>query len=197
MESYCFIMKNTFILENYENNDTDTSDEEKVISPKKKHFHMLKIQDFQKKLLIGVKGRNIALVRKHSDMGIFFNEITNEVYMTVNLHNMQNHSKAKNAWQFTLSVCFGGIIKWFENINSVTQKYPISKKETCIQVALKHQCSLDLIKSSKNKNHFCLILLPQLNFPDFFDEKITYKDFQESLLLMQQARENISNFLFQ
>ena len=133
--------------------------------------------------LVGVKGRNISLIRKYSGMGIYIK--SDMVTMTC----QRSRASPELAWRMVLSACYGGILRWFETPNATKKGYPEEKKADLESLAMKYGCSLDLLRSKRG--HMCLMLIPQLNvgedyrpdLHDFEDMKGKVKEAREALLV--------------
>jgi len=133
--------------------------------------------------LVGVKGRNISLIRKYSGMGIYIK--SDMVSMTY----QRGRATPELAWRMVLSACYGGILRWFETPIATKKGYPEEKKADLEALAMKYSCSLDLLRSKRG--HMCLMLIPQLNIGedyrpdihDFEDMKGKVKEAREALLI--------------
>jgi hypothetical protein len=118
-------------------------------------FALMKIPLEQAPFLVGVKGRNIALIRKCTGMLITIRGDT--------VHMSKQRSagyKPDLAVRMILSACAGGILRWFVTQKATAEGYPFEKIYTYELVAQKHACELRLLRA--RCGHMCLMLLPLL-----------------------------------
>ena len=105
--------------------------------------------------LVGVKGRNISLIRKFSGMAIY---VKNNM---VSMVPQRPNASAEMAWQMVLSACFGGILRWFDTPDATKKGYPDDRVGEFEALAAKHDASIDLLRSKRG--HMCLMLIPQMS----------------------------------
>ena len=103
--------------------------------------------------LVGVKGRNISLIRKFSGMAIYIRE--NHVSMVPQRFN----ANADLAQRMVLSACYGGILRWFDTPGATKRGYPDDKVTAFEELAGSFDMSIDLLRSKRG--HMCLMLIPQ------------------------------------
>jgi len=118
---------------------------------------MFDIENSEISYLIGVKGRNISLIRKYTDMLI---TVQNN---TVHYVPMKKNPDVLLAWKMVLSACHGGILRWFETPYATKKGYPSERVTELQNLANSMNFSLDLLRS--RKGHMCLMLLPNILFP--------------------------------
>jgi len=118
---------------------------------------MFDIDNSEISYLIGVKGRNISLIRKYTDMLI---TVQNN---TVHYVPMKKNPDVLLAWKMVLSACHGGILRWFETPYATKKGYPSERVTELQNLANSMNFSLDLLRS--RKGHMCLMLLPNILFP--------------------------------
>ena len=105
--------------------------------------------------LVGMKGRNISLIRKCSGMVI---TIKNEmVFMT---KQRSSGYKPDLAVCMVLSACSGGILRWFVTQKATNTGYPFEKIYTFEMIAQAHSCTLKLLRA--RCGHMCLMLIPDM-----------------------------------
>jgi hypothetical protein len=107
--------------------------------------------------LVGVKGRNISLIRKCSGMLITVKD--NMVYMK----RQRTSCKPELATRMVLSACCGGILRWFVTQASTSEGYPFDKIHSFELLAQGHHCTLRLLRA--RCGHMCLMLIPDMS-PD-------------------------------
>ena len=117
--------------------------------------NMLLLQNGEAPFLVGVKGRNISLIRKFSGMAIY---IKNNM---VSMIPQRPNASAEMAWRMVLSACFGGILRWFDTPHATKKGYPDDRIEEFEAMAAIHDASIDLLRSKRG--HMCLMLIPQLS----------------------------------
>ena len=105
--------------------------------------------------LVGVKGRNISLIRKFSGMAIF---IKNDV---VSMIPQRSSADPDLAWRMVLSACYGGILRWFDTPNATKKGYPDDKTGVFEALASSYDASIDLLRSKRG--HMCLMLIPVMS----------------------------------
>jgi len=119
---------------------------------------MLKIEPNLAPFLVGVKGRNISLIRKFTGMLISIED--SMVYMRP---SRPRHLNPDLAWKLVLSACYGGILRWFETPYATKKGYPAHRAEDLQSLARTFNCTLDLLRS--RRGHMCLLLVPNLSIP--------------------------------
>lgn len=120
--------------------------------------NMFSLQNGEAPFLVGVKGRNISLIRKFSGMAIY---IKNN---TVSMIPQRPNASVEMAWRMVLSACFGGILRWFDTPNATKKGYPDDRIDEFEALASNHDASIDLLRSKRG--HMCLMLIPQLSVKD-------------------------------
>jgi hypothetical protein len=118
---------------------------------------MFEIANSEISYLIGVKGRNISLIRKYTEMLI---TIQNNI---VHYVPMRKNTDVLLAWKMVLSACYGGILRWFETPYATKKGYPAERVTELQNLANSMNFSLDLLRS--RKGHMCLMLVPNILFP--------------------------------
>lgn len=118
---------------------------------------MFEIANSEISYLIGVKGRNISLIRKYTEMLI---TVQNNV---VHYVPVRKNSNILLAWKMVMSACYGGILRWFETPYATKKGYPADRVEELQTLANSMNFSLELLRS--RKGHMCLMLLPNILFP--------------------------------
>ena len=116
---------------------------------------MFCLQNGEAPFLVGVKGRNISLIRKFSGMAIY---VKNNM---VSMVPQRPNASAEMAWQMVLSACFGGILRWFDTPDATKKGYPDDRVGEFEALAAKHDASIDLLRSKRG--HMCLMLIPQMS----------------------------------
>jgi hypothetical protein len=114
--------------------------------------HVIEIALSDAPFLVGVKGRNIALIRKWSGMHISING-TNVV-----LTRQKPTSNPDLATRMILSACNGGILRWFVTATATHEGYPFDRVHELQLLAQTHQCALKLLRA--RCGHMCLMLVP-------------------------------------
>ena len=104
--------------------------------------------------LVGMKGRNISLIRKCSGM------ILSIKGDTVSMSRQRPSSRPEMAARMVLSACCGGILRWFVTQAATTTGYPFDKIYTFEMLAQKHNCTLKLLRA--RCGHMCLMLIPEM-----------------------------------
>jgi len=134
--------------------------EEENIKEHKKHpdaIAMFSITSNEAPFLVGVKGRNISLIRKFTGMLITVDNYV--IYMTPSRKNYD----IELAWKMVLSACFGGILRWFENPYATKKGYPSERVDEFSKLADSLEFTLNLLRS--RKGHMCLMLTPAFKVP--------------------------------
>ena len=103
--------------------------------------------------LIGVRGRNISLIRKYTHM-----LITIDNYV-VHMQPIRPNHDFELAWRMVFSASYGGILRWFETPQATKRGYPKERSEELEALAAGLDFSLDLLRS--RRGHMCLMLIPQ------------------------------------
>ena len=103
--------------------------------------------------LVGVKGRNISLIRKFSGMAIYIRD--DQVSMVPQRFN----ANADLAQRMVLSACYGGILRWFDTPAATKRGYPDDRVPALEELAGSFDMSIDLLRSKRG--HMCLMLSPQ------------------------------------
>jgi hypothetical protein len=114
-----------------------------------------KIQDItptEAPFLVGMKGRNISLIRKCSGMLITIRD--NVVYMKP----QRPTAKPELAQRMVASACSGGILRWFVTQTATQSGYPLEKVDGLETLAQSYQCTLKLLRA--RCGHMCLMLIP-------------------------------------
>lgn len=114
--------------------------------------HVIEISLSDAPFLVGVKGRNIALIRKWSGMHISISGTS------VVLTRQKPTSKPDLAVRMILSACNGGILRWFVTAAATHAGYPFDRVHELQLLAQSHQCSLKLLRA--RCGHMCLMLIP-------------------------------------
>jgi hypothetical protein len=149
---------------------------------------MFSISSTEAPFLVGVKGRNISLIRKYSGMLITINN--GVVYMSPSRKTYD----IELAWKLVLSACYGGILRWFENPYATKKGYPPDRYEELNNLAASHQFDLMLLRS--RKGHMCLVLIPQFKVPgENINDCPTSTDLDFFRNKIQTARQHVLNAL--
>lgn len=141
---------------------------------------MFEIANSEISYLIGVKGRNISLIRKYTEMLI---TIQNNV---VHYVPMRKNTDYLLAWKMVLSACYGGILRWFETPYATKKGYPAERVTELQNLANSMNFSLDLLRS--RKGHMCLMLVPNILFPSNSTSLTAYQ-IEECKSSISSARE--------
>ena len=104
--------------------------------------------------LVGMKGRNISLIRKCSGM------ILSIKGDTVSMTKQRPSSKPALAVRMVLSACCGGILRWFVTQAATQEGYPFDKIHSFEELAQSHKCTLRLLRA--RSGHMCLMLIPDM-----------------------------------
>jgi len=104
--------------------------------------------------LVGMKGRNISLIRKCSGMVLHIRG--NTVFMS----KQRASSKPDLAVRMVLSACCGGILRWFVTQAATNTGYPLEKIHSYELLAQAQCCTLKLLRA--RSGHMCLMLIPDL-----------------------------------
>ena len=112
--------------------------------------------------LIGVKGRNISLIRKYSGLNIKVDD-----YMVRMSDVKSKNPNPELAWRMVVSACYGGILRWFETPYATKKGYPKERVEELQQCASKFGCGLELLRS--RRGHMCLMLIPNIRIESMKD----------------------------
>jgi len=102
--------------------------------------------------LVGVKGRNISIIRKYT--GVSINIRDNVVYVTP----QRQRSDVELARRMSISACCGGVLRWFVTPAATKKGFPEHCEAELRALAYKHQCALELLRS--RRGHMCLMLIP-------------------------------------
>jgi hypothetical protein len=103
--------------------------------------------------LVGVKGRNISLIRKFSGMAIYIRD--DKVSMVPQRFN----ANTDLAQRMVLSACYGGILRWFDTPAATKRGYPEERISEMEKLAGTFDMCIDLLRSKRG--HMCLMLIPQ------------------------------------
>lgn len=115
----------------------------------------LKIAADRVPFLIGIKGRNVSLIGKHT--GTFI-KISGERVDIVKRENAQRYDPGL-AERLVLGICEGGILKWFSNPHATATQYPENIRTVFDDFALKtFDCRLHLLRA--RTGHMALVLVP-------------------------------------
>lgn len=145
--------------------------------------HLFTLINGQAPFLVGVKGRNISLIRKFSGMAIY---IKNDV---VSMIPQRSNANPGLAWRMVLSACYGGILRWFDTPNATKKGYPADKVDYCEKLAAAREMTIDLLRSKRG--HMCLMLVPQVAF----GERPTDQQIADIKDGMQAARQELLSAL--
>ena len=113
---------------------------------------VIEIELSEAPFLVGVKGRNIALIRKCSGMLISISGTS------VVLKRQRPSSKPDLAVRMILSACHGGILRWFVTAAATHEGYPFDRIHELELLAQSYGCSLRLLRA--RCGHMCLMLVP-------------------------------------
>ena len=105
--------------------------------------------------LIGTKGRNVALIRKHSSLTV---RIEGMDVWAVGTPQQQQHVLL--ACRMALSACVGGVLRWFVTPQATRAGYPETMVPLFQRTAAAYRCDVAALRS--HKGHMCVLLLPQL-----------------------------------
>ena len=120
-------------------------------------IHLMDITATEAPFLVGLKGRNISLIRKCSGMLIHIRE--NAVYTT----KLRSSSNPGLASRMVLSACCGGILRWFVTQAATQNGYPPDQAATLEGLAQTHHCDIKLLRA--RCGHMCLMLIPTADDP--------------------------------
>lgn len=112
--------------------------------------------------LIGVRGRNISLIRKYTHM-----LITIDNYV-VHMKPIRENPNFELAWRMVFSASYGGILRWFETPQATKRGYPKERWGELETLAAGLDFSLDLLRS--RRGHMCLMLIPQFKISSINDD---------------------------
>ena len=112
--------------------------------------------------LMGIGGRNVSLIRKHTGVAIYIRD-GGSVWMMAPSRWPAN-AKPQKAWAMVLSACCGGILRWFAT-PAATQKWYSGGAPEIKAMAERNGCALELLRS--RTGHMCLMLVP--NSTTLFD----------------------------
>jgi hypothetical protein len=156
----------------------------------KEEYNLFPLLHGEAPFLVGVKGRNISLIRKFSGMAIY---IKGDQVSMVQQRPNANHEMA---WRMILSACYGGILRWFDNPNATKKGYPDEHVSFLESIAATCDLSIDLLRSKRG--HMCLMLIPQLTVKSIkdrpSDEQILYfkTKLQEARVLLLEALSDLN-----
>lgn len=102
--------------------------------------------------LVGVKGRNISLIRKFSGMAIYIRD------NAVSMVPQRFDADADLAKRMVFSACYGGILRWFETPAATKKGFPDEKVAELKKLAESFYMSIELLRSKRG--HMCLMLIP-------------------------------------
>jgi hypothetical protein len=106
--------------------------------------------------LMGIGGRNVSLIRKHTGIAIYIRD-GGGVWM-MDRNRWPANAKPQKAWGMVLSACCGGILRWFAT-PAATQKWYSHLSAPVLKAAAERSgCALELLRS--RTGHMCLILVP-------------------------------------
>ena len=114
----------------------------------------MKITPLEAPFVVGIKGRNISLIRKCSGM------ILSIKGDTISMTKQRPSSKPSLAVRMVLSACCGGILKWFVTQAATQDGYPPDKSKAYEALARSHRCTLRLLRA--RCGHMCLMLVPDM-----------------------------------
>jgi len=154
---------------------------------KQKGIFMLEIESNLAPFLVGVKGRNISLIRKFTGM-----LITIENSMVSMTPSRPRHVNPDLAWKMVMSACYGGILRWFETPYATKKGYPADKVEELQTLAMSFNCTLDLLRS--RRGHLCLMLVPNLHIQPS-DQRPSDAEIHANKLRIQNARHELMQAL--
>jgi len=151
------------IVENKVHNTADDQDNVVIsIQDEQAKIPMFALSNNETPFLIGVRGRNISLIRKYTHM-----LITIENYVVYMSPIRPNHD-IQLAWRMVFSASFGGILRWFETPQATKRGYPKERTEEFEKLAQDMNFSLDLLRS--RRGHMCLMLIPQIQLESCTDD---------------------------
>jgi len=145
-------------------------------------FPLFALTNNESPFLIGVRGRNISLIRKYTGMLITIDQYV--VHMSPIRHNHD----FQLAWRMVFSASYGGILRWFETPQATKRGYPRERWEELEQLASTMNFSLDLLRS--RRGHMCLILIPQIKIEKIGDS-MTDSEIEEWKASTIKARETM------
>ena len=127
------------------------------------------ITPVQAPFLVGMKGRNISLIRKCSGMIITIKGDT--VFMA---KQRSSGYKPDLAVKMVLSACTGGILRWFVTQKATTDGYPFDKIYAFELLAQSQKCTLKLLRA--RSGHMCLMLIPELPEHPTAEDYVAFKE---------------------
>jgi hypothetical protein len=130
--------------------------------------------------VVGARGRNAALVRKHT--GYFIHIVEGRVMARP---QPQPPHDLDLAQRMVLSASAGGILRWFVAPEETARGYPPERQEALLHLAADHGCDLRLLRS--HCGHLCLMLVPQDGFttPDEAEAvRLRVREARQALLMM-------------
>jgi len=125
----------------------------KVVTAVAEEIPIFTLMNGEAPFLVGVKGRNISLIRKFSGMAIYIRD--DQVSMVPQRFN----ANADLAQRMVLSACYGGILRWFDTPAATKRGYPDDRVPALEELAGSFDMSIDLLRSKRG--HMCLMLIPQ------------------------------------
>lgn len=128
---------------------------EKEGGSKNEMVSLFSIEKTDAPFLVGVRGRNISIIRKFTGMLI---SISDDVVKMI--PSRPHNTNPELAWRMVLSACYGGILRWFETPFATSKGYPNNKVDELQSIAASYNCTLDLLRS--RRGHMCLMLIPIL-----------------------------------
>ena len=108
------------------------------------------------------QGRTIKLIQRHTGMML---KVSGAL---LNMSECQYTTKhlVSLATKMALSANAGGVLRWFVTPAATTQGYKPELREELEQLALRHGCKLELLRSKVG--HMCLMLIPEGDCPDLY-----------------------------
>ena len=111
--------------------------------------------------LIGAKGRNVALIRKHTGFSVRIQGM--DVWLTAPKGSSSAADRDERrllACRMALSACTGGVLRWFVTPQSTRDGFSDALRPLLERTAAAHRCDVRALRS--HKGHVCVLLLPQL-----------------------------------
>ena len=110
--------------------------------------------------LIGAKGRNVALIRKHTGFSVRIQGM--DVWLTTTTAGdaADRDERRLLACRMALSACTGGVLRWFVTPQSTRDGFSDAARPLLERTAAAYRCDVRALRS--HKGHVCVLLLPQL-----------------------------------
>ena len=112
--------------------------------------------------LIGAKGRNVALIRKHTGFSVRIQGM--DVWLTTTTtaggDAADRDERRLLACRMALSACTGGVLRWFVTPQSTRDGFSDAARPLLERTAAAYRCDVRALRS--HKGHVCVLLLPQL-----------------------------------